>query len=73
MYERDGNTCRVCGWQHVRWTTADPRILELHHLEHHEDRGRNVERNLIVICSKCHDEVHSGKHAVSIKKIKRSL
>jgi len=73
VYERDSNTCRVCGWRHERWTADDPRILELHHLEHHADRGANVERNLIVICSKCHDEVHSGKHAASLKRIKRSL
>lgn len=72
VYERDSNTCRVCGWRHGRWTPEDPWILELHHLEHHEDRGPNVERNLIVICSKCHDEVHSGKHAASLEKIKRS-
>lgn len=73
VYERDDNTCRVCAWNHDRWTTDDPRILELHHLEHHEDRGQNVETNLIVICSKCHDEVHAGKHAVSLDKIHKSL
>jgi len=73
VYERDSNTCRVCGWKRDRWTAANPRILELHHLDHHKDRGPNVERNLIVICSKCHDEAHSGKHAALLKKIKRSV
>jgi len=73
VFERDSNTCRVCGWSQARWTAESPRILELHHLEHHRDRGANVEENLIVVCSKCHDEVHSGKHAATLKKTKRSL
>ena len=73
VYDRDNNTCRVCAWNHERWTAKAPRILELHHLEHHEDRGPNVESNLIVICSKCHDEVHGGKHAAALKKIKMTL
>lgn len=73
VYERDENTCRVCGWNHERWTAEDPRILELHHLEHHEDRGPNVESNLIVICSKCHDEVHGGRHSATLNKIKTAL
>lgn len=73
VYQRDNNTCRLCSWNHDRWTTDDPRILELHHLQHHEDRGENVEGNLIVICSKCHDEVHGGKHVASLDKIQNSL
>jgi len=73
VYARDDNTCRVCRWHIERWTKDDPRILELHHVEHHEDRGPNVEENLIVICSKCHDEVHAGKHAALLQKIKRTL
>ncbi|MCP4592440.1 MAG: HNH endonuclease [bacterium] len=73
VYERDSNACRVCAWNHERWNPEDPRILELHHLEHHENRGPNVESNLIVTCSKCHDEVHNGKHTSALKKIKTAL
>jgi hypothetical protein len=61
VYSRDNNTCRLCGWNRDRWTPADPRILELHHLQHHRDRGPNEPRNLVVLCSRCHDEVHAGR------------
>jgi hypothetical protein len=60
VYDRDNNTCRLCGWNRDRWTPVDPRILELHHLQHHRDRGPNEPKNLIVICSRCHDKVHAG-------------
>ncbi len=60
VYERDTNTCRVCGWDMARWTAEDPRILELHHLKPHRERGDNTAENLIVICSRCHDGVHAG-------------
>jgi hypothetical protein len=60
VYERDANTCRVCGWEMSKWTAADPRILELHHLKPHRERGDNTAENLIVICSRCHDGVHAG-------------
>lgn len=73
VYARDSNTCRVCGWNLDQWSADDPRILELHHLEHHENRGANVEKNLIVICSRCHDDVHGGKHSTVLEKIKHSL
>jgi len=63
----------VCGWNHDRWTPEDPRILELHHLEHHEDRGPNIESNLTVICGKCHDEVHAGRHGETLEKIRRMI
>jgi hypothetical protein len=60
VYERDANTCRLCGWEMTKWTAADPRILELHHLKPHRERGDNTPENLIVICSRCHDGVHAG-------------
>lgn len=73
VYARDENTCRVCGWNLDQWSADDPRIFELHHLEHHEKHGGNVEKNLIVICSRCHDDVHRGKHSTVLEKIKQSL
>ena len=71
VYERDRSACRICGWNRDRWTNRDPRILELHHLEHHASGGTNVAENLIVACSKCHDEIHSGMHQRILKKIER--
>jgi len=61
VYERDNNTCRLCGWQRERWTRRDPRILELHHIQEHAAGGTNVAQNLVVMCSKCHDEIHAGR------------
>ncbi len=73
VYLRDDNTCRICGWNRERWRPKDPRILELHHLEEHHRGGKNVERNLVVLCSRCHDEVHSGKHLDVLKRIAKRL
>lgn len=61
VYGRDGNKCRVCGWDREVWSRQDPRILELHHIAHHADGGHNTASNLIVLCSRCHDEVHAGR------------
>jgi hypothetical protein len=73
IYKRDDNCCRLCGWNHAKWSADDPRILELHHLEHHEDGGRNEEKNLVVLCSKCHDEIHAGKHKATLDKLKQAI
>lgn len=63
VYARDENTCRnpSCKWNMCQWTTTDARILELHHLQAHAERGPNTASNLIVLCSRCHDEVHAGR------------
>lgn len=61
VYERDENTCRVCGWNRSTWTKGDPRFLELHHVEHHARRGANTRENLIVACNRCHDDIHAGR------------
>jgi hypothetical protein len=60
VYERDGNACRACGWTIERHAGNDRRILELHHLLEHANRGENTPINLIVLCSRCHDQVHAG-------------
>lgn len=65
VYERDGNACRACGWTIQKHSVKDRRILELHHLTEHEKRGENTAKNLIVICSRCHDQVHAGKLDIS--------
>jgi hypothetical protein len=61
VYERDNNRCKNCGWSHSQWRKDDPRILELHHMHEHVKGGANIARNLIVLCSKCHDDVHAGR------------
>lgn len=73
VYLRDNNACKMCGWSQERWSTDDPRILELHHLNHHKTGGANNLQNLIVLCNKCHDAVHAGKQQKLIEKIKNSL
>jgi len=66
VYERAGNVCQLCGWNRRRRTRAraDPRILELHHLEKHEAGGRTAPENLVVLCSRCHDELHAGRRDI---------
>ncbi len=61
VYERDENTCRLCGWNMSRWRANDPRILELHHVEEHARGGANSAANLVVLCSVCHDDIHAGR------------
>ena len=63
VYQRDNNTCRNpnCRWSMDDWTPEDPRILELHHIIGHADKGANTVENLMVLCSKCHDDVHAGR------------
>ena len=61
VYARDGNTCRVCGWNHDLWTRQDPRFLELHHVREHVEGGKNEADNLIVACNICHDGIHAGR------------
>lgn len=64
VYARDHNTCKLCGWTHDRWTREDPRILELHHIKEHVEHGPNIARNLVVLCSRCHDDVHARRRKV---------
>ncbi len=61
VYERDNSTCVICSWSHAVWSREDPRFLELHHIENHKAGGPNSEANLVVLCNKCHDDVHAGR------------
>jgi hypothetical protein len=61
VYERAKNTCQLCSWNRKKWKRDDPRILELHHVEEHAEGGLNIPDNLILLCSRCHDEVHAGR------------
>ena len=61
VYDRANNTCQLCGWDRDKWKRDDPRILEIHHVEEHVDGGPNIPDNLVLLCSRCHDEVHAGR------------
>lgn len=65
VFERDNNQCINCIWHRALWTADDPRFLELHHVEHHVNRGPNIAANLVVLCNRCHDEVHTGRLVVA--------
>lgn len=62
VLQRDGFACKSCGWSR---STADPSDryrtqIELHHIQHHVDGGKNTVENLISLCNVCHDDVHRG-------------
>lgn len=56
---RDKHRCQQCGWHHEMWNKSDPRHLELHHITHHVQGGKNSEDNLKTLCTVCHDKIHS--------------
>lgn len=58
VLQRDEYTCQRCGWNQKQWDPADPRHLEVHHLQHHARGGSNEADNLITYCNICHDDVH---------------
>ena len=63
VLQRDGFKCVQCGWNRAMQTPDDPRkMLELHHVRHHRDRGDNSEDNLITLCNVHHDEEHRHAH-----------
>ncbi|MDY7010280.1 MAG: HNH endonuclease signature motif containing protein [Planctomycetota bacterium] len=64
VYERSDTTCELCGWNRDRWTRKDPRILELHHVTEHATGGLNTPENLVVLCSRCHDDIHAGRKQI---------
>jgi hypothetical protein len=59
VLQRDGFKCVECGWNRSMLSREDPRrMLELHHLQPHKDRGQNTVDNLITLCNVHHDEIH---------------
>lgn len=59
---RDKYCCMDCGWTREQWNADDPRYLELHHLEHHVNRGSNTAENLKTLCNVCHDVLHRKRN-----------
>jgi len=61
VLRRDGYKCTGCGWEDAEYSPSDPRHLELHHKVFHHRGGKNIEENLITLCTVCHDNKHSKK------------
>ena len=52
VLQRDGFKCVRCGWNRSLLSQDDPRkMLELHHLRHHKDKGENSVENLITLAT----------------------
>jgi hypothetical protein len=63
VLQRDGFKCVRCGWSRAMLSPDDPRkMLELHHVQHHKDKGANTPENRITLCNVHHDEVHRKTH-----------
>lgn len=59
VLQRDNFKCVCCGWSRSMLSPDDPRkMLELHHVQHHKDKGENTAENLITLCNVHHDEEH---------------
>lgn len=59
VLQRDGFKCVECGWSRAMLSPDDPRkMLELHHKQHHKDKGGNTADNLVTLCNVHHDAVH---------------
>jgi hypothetical protein len=65
VLDRDHGECQICGWTYRKAAPGDPRkMLELHHVTPHADRGENDPDNLITLCNVHHDDVHAGRIAI---------
>lgn len=58
VLRRDGYRCKQCGWCNAEWNYSDPRCLELHHVKPHSKGGQSIAKNLITLCTICHDTLH---------------
>lgn len=67
VLQRDGFKCIECGWNRAMLSPDDPRkMLELHHKQHHKDKGENTVDNLVTLCNVHHDERHRhGSNSVA--------
>lgn len=58
MLRRDGYCCSVPGCPHKLW-------LDLHHLVYYCQGGVTLPSNLIVVCTRCHRNLHKGRLRVT--------
>lgn len=64
VLERDDFRCVECGWNRAMLSPDDPRkMLELHHRQHHKDKGENTVENLVTVCNVHHDVIHQKQHS----------
>lgn len=67
IYKTLGNRCAICGISEADYKKLTGRSLEIHHKD---GNGRTSESpnhdisNLVVLCKRCHRNVHLGKEAV---------
>jgi hypothetical protein len=56
---RDKFRCTECHWTRENLKPGDPRkLLELHHVKFHSEKGENTADNLITLCNVHHDKLH---------------
>jgi hypothetical protein len=66
VLQRDSFKCVRCGWNRSLLSPDDPRkMLELHHVRHHKDKGENTVDNLVTLCNVHHDEEHRNTRGKS--------
>lgn len=54
---RDRGACRVCG--------AVSREVHHHHVRYRSLGGRDTPENLLIVCPRCHDDIHSARIRVT--------
>lgn len=54
ILERDNYTCRGCGLH----SPDKPELLTLHHKRPRACGGNNARKNLVALCSSCHQWLH---------------
>jgi 5-methylcytosine-specific restriction endonuclease McrA len=52
ILERDGHVCRIC------FVGSETKKMQVHHIVPLSDGGDDTISNLIVLCSRCHTDVH---------------
>jgi 5-methylcytosine-specific restriction endonuclease McrA len=56
IYERDNHHCVIC----ETWIEEG---VKFHHVIYKSHGGQDVEENGIMLCLRCHNELHSGKES----------
>jgi hypothetical protein len=55
---RDGRRCRVCRASVTPGAVDGRQRAEHHHLEYRSRGGQHESRNVVLLCARCHDEIH---------------
>lgn len=62
VLERDNEQCQLCG-------TGGENRLGLHHLIYRSHGGAHTPENLVVLCLRCHEDVHAGRKDILLLEI----